>query len=274
MLTVGVYGKHENFLKKSCERKKESSSVNYAVVQLYRETIINHALELLDAYGLADMTMRRVASSLGVAAGALYWHIANKQELITAVAAKILIPVFELVDGDDHRESDSTPSAMARAADTGPHASQVSQPQLPSPQEFCAKLQSTLLSHRDGAELVHAASSQPHSLLWSQLREYLALTINQELRAEGRVLSDGATIEVAADISATTTSALHLIFGASIMEQSAQQLLEATQPGQPRNAAKTTEPQPRPVVDDVERGITVLLAGLKTRLDNQEGSLS
>ena len=74
-------------------------TVNYAVVQLYRETIIDQALELLDAYGLADMTMRRVASSLGVAAGALYWHIANKQELITAVAHKIITPVFALADG-------------------------------------------------------------------------------------------------------------------------------------------------------------------------------
>ena len=184
---------------------QEISTVNYAIVQLYRETIINHALELLDAYGLADMTMRRVASSLDVAAGALYWHIANKQELITAVATKILTPVLVLDD-----ES--------------------------SPQEFCTKLRATLLRHRDGAELVHAASSQPHSPLWSQLCELLARSIQQELVNEGLLPHNapgapGPQIadETAAEISAATTSALHLIFGASIMEQSAKQLLEATQ---------------------------------------------
>ena len=50
-------------------------------MQLSRERITQAALELLSGYGLADVSMRRVASSLGVAPGALYWHIANKQEL-------------------------------------------------------------------------------------------------------------------------------------------------------------------------------------------------
>ena len=246
---------------------QEISTVNYAIVQLYRETIINHALELLDAYGLADMTMRRVASSLDVAAGALYWHIANKQELITAVATKILTPVLVLDD-----ES--------------------------SPQEFCTKLRATLLRHRDGAELVHAASSQPHSPLWSQLCELLARSIQQELVNEGLLPHNAPGApdpqiadETAAEISAATTSALHLIFGASIMEQSAKQLLEATQsahkPRLPASAAAnppgglhSTEATFRRVTDDVPRGITVLLAGLKTRLNNvnndvnnQKGSL-
>ena len=246
---------------------QEISTVNYAIVQLYRETIINHALELLDAYGLADMTMRRVASSLDVAAGALYWHIANKQELITAVATKILSPVLVLDD-----ES--------------------------SPQEFCTKLRATLLRYRDGAELVHAASSQPHSPLWSQLCELLARSIQQELVNEGLLPHNAPGVpgpqiadETAAEISAATTSALHLIFGASIMEQSAKQLLEATQsahkPRLPASAAAkppgglhSTEATFRRVADDVPRGITVLLAGLKTRLNNansdvnnQKGSL-
>lgn len=36
--------------------------------------------------------MRRVAGELGVQAGALYWHVANKQELLIAVASRILDP--------------------------------------------------------------------------------------------------------------------------------------------------------------------------------------
>ena len=62
-------------------------------MHINRESIIDAALSLLDAYGLGDVTMRRVASSLGVAPGALYWHIANKQALIAALAEDIISPV-------------------------------------------------------------------------------------------------------------------------------------------------------------------------------------
>jgi len=46
-------------------------------VQLTREDIITTAVELLNSYGFADMTMRRIATTLGVVPGALYWHVAN-----------------------------------------------------------------------------------------------------------------------------------------------------------------------------------------------------
>lgn len=61
-------------------------------MQLHRESIIEAATTLLNTYGLADVTMRRVASSLGVAPGALYWHIANKQALIAALAEDTIAP--------------------------------------------------------------------------------------------------------------------------------------------------------------------------------------
>ena len=62
-------------------------------MHINRESIIDAAISLLDTYGLGDVTMRRVASSLGVAPGALYWHIANKQALIAALAEYIISPV-------------------------------------------------------------------------------------------------------------------------------------------------------------------------------------
>jgi hypothetical protein len=46
--------------------------------------------EILDAYGLGDLSMRRLAERLGVKAGALYWHVANKQSLLAAVSDEIL----------------------------------------------------------------------------------------------------------------------------------------------------------------------------------------
>lgn len=239
----------------------KQTAVNYAIVQLHRETIISQALELLDTYGLADMTMRRVANSLGVAAGALYWHIANKQELITAVAKKILQPVFALV---------VAPPGSTSA----------------SPQDLCTTLHSTLLAHRDGAELVHAAVSQPHSPLWSHLCDSLVASIHHELGhnvpEKGHIAAThatdhaeaGAADHAEADVIATATSALHLVFGASIMEQSAQQLLAASNSAATKSASSNTDGSNAndgngAGTTDVERGITVLLAGLQSRFHEQ-----
>ena len=88
-------------------------------MHINRESIIDAAISLLDTYGLGDVTMRRVASSLGVAPGALYWHIANKQALIAALAEYIISPV----SGE-------------------------------SLEELSLSLRDALLAHRDGAEAV------------------------------------------------------------------------------------------------------------------------
>ena len=55
--------------------------------------ITSAARSLLVNYGLQDVSMRRVAKELDVAPSALYYHVANKQELLTSVAYEILIPL-------------------------------------------------------------------------------------------------------------------------------------------------------------------------------------
>lgn len=57
---------------------------------LTKTEIISTALGILDAYGLNDLTMRRLADSLDVKASALYWHVANKQSLLAELVDKIL----------------------------------------------------------------------------------------------------------------------------------------------------------------------------------------
>lgn len=57
----------------------------------YRRTdIVERAVGILDAFGLADLSMRRIASELGLQPSALYHHFANKQELLAAVADELL----------------------------------------------------------------------------------------------------------------------------------------------------------------------------------------
>ena len=62
---------------------------------LSRDQVVATAVDLLRRYGLADLTMRRLARELGVAPGALYWHVANKQELLVEVAEVLLAEVPE-----------------------------------------------------------------------------------------------------------------------------------------------------------------------------------
>jgi TetR/AcrR family transcriptional regulator, tetracycline repressor protein len=92
-------------------------------VQLHKRDVVEAATTLLDSFGIADLTMRRLARELDVSPGALYWHFANKQQLLGAVADRILGGV---------------PSATGVV-------------------DVCNRLRDALLSHTDGAELVSAS---------------------------------------------------------------------------------------------------------------------
>jgi TetR/AcrR family transcriptional regulator, tetracycline repressor protein len=59
-------------------------------VALTREQIVDTAQRILAEDGLGGLTMRRLAQKLGVQPGATYYHIANKQDLLVAVAERIL----------------------------------------------------------------------------------------------------------------------------------------------------------------------------------------
>src|SRR3954471_6590129 len=55
-----------------------------------RELIVRAALDLLDADGFDQMSLRRLASHLGMHAPGLYWYIESKQDLIDLMAKTIL----------------------------------------------------------------------------------------------------------------------------------------------------------------------------------------
>ena len=57
---------------------------------LTREQLIDAAVGVLSEFGLADLSMRRLARELDVQVGALYWHVKSKQELLVDVAVRLL----------------------------------------------------------------------------------------------------------------------------------------------------------------------------------------
>lgn len=108
---------------------------------LTRDQVIETAFEILRDYGLADLSMRRLARDLGVQPGALYWHVKNKQELLGVLSVMILVPA----------DSGPVESGAGTGADSGADS---------ETEAFAAlRLQSqairrALLKVRDGAEVV------------------------------------------------------------------------------------------------------------------------
>ncbi len=65
----------------SSQRREESLS---------RERIIEASIELLDSRGESGLTFRALSERLATGPGAIYWHIANKSDLLTAACDAVV----------------------------------------------------------------------------------------------------------------------------------------------------------------------------------------
>src|SRR5580698_6507522 len=66
---------------KGSQRREES---------LTRDRIIEASIELLDSTGEDGLTFRALSERLATGPGAIYWHIANKSDLLTAACDAII----------------------------------------------------------------------------------------------------------------------------------------------------------------------------------------
>ena len=101
-------------------------------MRYHRSDVVDRALGVLDTYGLADLTMRRLAGELGVQPSALYHHFPNKQSLLAAAADEVLA------------RGRRTPRPTAWDAQV---------------EAVCTELRDAMLAYRDGAELVATVRS-------------------------------------------------------------------------------------------------------------------
>ncbi len=204
-------------------------------MRLHRGDVLSGALDLLDDEGLDNLTMRKLATRLGVQAGALYWHFANKQALLDAIAEQI-------IDG---------------VGDPLPDLSWDRQLAL-----LAGRLRQALLSRRDGAQVVAgtfvtdantmmagtalitvlcAAGVRPERAGWTAFAvEHYVLGHTIEEQAQLELIDDDATAKEAA-----------LLAGAS-SEASAIAI----------RAVLDSAPQER-----FEYGLSLLLDGIRTHLD-------
>ncbi|WP_418058351.1 TetR family transcriptional regulator [Pimelobacter simplex] len=105
----------------------------------YRRTdVVERAIEVLDAHGLDALSMRRLATDLGVQPGALYHHFTNKDALLAAIADEIL-------------------RRGSRPAEIAAWDAEV--------QLLCVGLRDAMRRHRDGAVLIaHVNRSDAEAL--------------------------------------------------------------------------------------------------------------
>jgi TetR/AcrR family transcriptional regulator, tetracycline repressor protein len=112
-------------------------------VPLRRADVLTAAMALLDVDGLDGVTMRRLAANLHVQPGALYWHFADKQALLDAMAEQLLATVSDSLD------------------DGAPWQQRV--------RDLAIQVRAALLAHRDGARLSTGTYvAQPHTLRTGQ----------------------------------------------------------------------------------------------------------
>lgn len=66
---------------------------------LSRESIIEASIALLDGSGEGGLTFRALAERLATGPGAIYWHIANKSDLLTAACDAIVARTMNAPSG-------------------------------------------------------------------------------------------------------------------------------------------------------------------------------
>lgn len=94
-----------------------------------RTEVLQAAIELLDEVGLDALTMRLLASRLGVRASALYRHYPSKQALLDAMVTHLVSPADDVVP-----LSDAPWDELLRGVASG--------------------VREVMLAHRDGARLI------------------------------------------------------------------------------------------------------------------------
>ncbi|MDI3329950.1 MAG: TetR family transcriptional regulator [Micrococcus sp.] len=127
---------------------------------LSRERVEDTALAILTRFGLADLSMRRLARELDVQVGALYWHVKNKQELLVGVAARLL----QGLDTGNEPESSAQDHASS-GVDPAPPASRDHVSGRAAVAALAQGIRAALVNVPDSAEVVQVAQSlQPEAL--------------------------------------------------------------------------------------------------------------
>lgn len=167
--------------------------------------VLAAARGILAQHSLADLSMRRLATELGVRPNALYWHFPDKQTMLAALADDLLDAVQIPADGAwDQRLT---------AAATNLRSTLLS---LPDSAEVVSSAWASGLSHSDLTATVAAVASDgglpppaAHGVATAICRLTIGLTIEEQTRAQMERL--GVTGPSGRDFTEEFTQALAVI---------------------------------------------------------------
>jgi AcrR family transcriptional regulator len=74
-------------------------------IPLSRDRVLRAAIDLADAGGIESLTMRRLAQELGVEAMTLYYHVANKDDILNGIADMVVGEIELPSAGADWKEA-------------------------------------------------------------------------------------------------------------------------------------------------------------------------
>ncbi|KAA0022094.1 TetR family transcriptional regulator [Antrihabitans cavernicola] len=87
-------------------RMANSSRAERRTDALSKERIVEAAQEILDVGGEKALTFRALASRLATGAGAIYWHVADKNELLTTATDAVIAHVLtDVPEGAEPRDA-------------------------------------------------------------------------------------------------------------------------------------------------------------------------
>jgi TetR/AcrR family tetracycline transcriptional repressor len=201
-----------------------------------RDDVIHTAIQLLQEVGLEGLTLRRLATELGISAPTLYWHVRDKRELLDLMAEQMV---------RDQRDQ---------------------QPPFPDGLEWWEKIAEgmrrqyhSILAYRDGARVV--AGNRPTDAALPQIENFLKLWVEAGF-SPGEALASilafgdyiaGAALEYQSEMERRR-------------DQPAERLAEVwvkMKDYPTLSAAATERMQARPV--SFEHGLSLLIAGLRAR---------
>jgi len=203
--------------------------------QYTRADVVETALRILDEFGLADLSMRRLAGVLDVQPSALYWHVPNKQTLLALVSDQIIerAAFVDLADFTKDGQLDWKALTLAESI----------------------AIRDALLAFRDGAEVVSST---------------LALGLGAEgalARIRAGIDEAGFEPEVA---RVAADSILFLVLGQVWHEQQRMQAdslgVVAPAVGATPEDAQASSRVLHEQIDSFEFGVGLILAGLEKKL--------
>jgi len=90
----------------------EASARGETRIPLSRDRVLRAAIDLADAGGIESLTMRRLAQELGVEAMTLYYHVANKDDILNGIV-DLVVGEIALPSADDDWRTAIRTAAMS-----------------------------------------------------------------------------------------------------------------------------------------------------------------